>query len=111
MKDDLDLVSGIGSMIGLTKKQEETLEGMDEEEKWKIIYYRKTMKIKIFLYQKEKVLKRKLVAKKFSIADSNSTEVDKKLEDEEIQERLETRLDATYRKKKLNNVVPFLREN
>lgn len=99
---------------------EEDLAKLDKEDQWKYQAYRKTLKVQVFLHQKEKVLIRRLVAEKLGITDyATASETVKKTYDEKIDEAMDddatmnavqTKMESVYYNQKLTGVMAVLKK-
>lgn len=99
---------------------EEDLAKLDKETIRKYQAYRKTLKVQVFLHQKEKVLIRRLVAEKLGITDyATATESVKKTYEEKIDEGMDddatmtavqTKMETIYYNQKLTGIMAVLKK-
>lgn len=98
----------------------EDLAKLDKETVRKYQAYRKTLKVQVFLHQKEKVLVRRLIAEKLGITDYASASEDTKksyderidtaMEDDDIMDGINTKMENIYYNKKLTGVMAVLKK-
>jgi len=98
---------------------DEDLAKLDKEDLRKYQAYRKTLKVQVFLKQKEKVLVRRLVAEKLGITDyatasetlkaTYDEKIDTAMDDTKTMSTIETKMKTLYYNKKLTEVMAVLK--
>jgi len=93
----------------ITKKEYENLDDIQKKERLNQSYYRKRLKIKVYLREKEKVLRRKIASELYNTP-YDSQALDEILLDEEKRDNIDDKLDVIFRSRKLKDVQEVLKK-
>lgn len=99
---------------------QEDLAKLDKETVWKYQAYRKTLKVQVFLHQKEKVLVRRLIAERLGITNYTTASEDMKktydekidtaMDDDDVMDAVETKMKTVYYNQKLTGVMAVFKK-
>jgi predicted glycoside hydrolase/deacetylase ChbG (UPF0249 family) len=85
------------------------MDDIQKKEYFNQSYYRKRLKIKVFLREKEKILRRKIAAQMYNVSD-DSAQLDGILEDEDKMKAVNANLDTIFRSRKLSDIKSILQK-